>query len=86
MDVAKQLITLKKKKSYLGEFCASVVCELLECCPVEVCRDPLLLDALELGVGWEQCSTDHLHILLHASKLYSKVHIDTMLLVAAHTP
>ena len=72
MGVAKQVTALEKKKSFLGEFCASVVCQLLDQCPEEVCSDGLLY---ELGVasGWEGCTAERLVVILHLNKLYGKV-------------
>lgn len=72
MGVAKQLVALESKKSFLGEFCASVKCQLLDVCPEEVCRDCLLRE-LHLDDGWENCTTERLHVILHVSKLYGKV-------------
>lgn len=72
MGVAKQLVALESRKSFLGEFCASLMCQLLSACPEEVCRDGLLRE-LRLDGGWESCTTERLHVGLHASKLYGKV-------------
>jgi hypothetical protein len=72
VGVTKQLVALEKKKSFLGEFCASVLCQLLEVCPKEMCGGDLVC---ELGVaeGWEGCTAERLLVLLHLSKLYGKV-------------
>ena len=72
MSVAEQLVALEKKKSFLGEFCCSIACQLLDACPESICREHLL-GALELSTGWVACTTERLQVLLHVSKLYSKV-------------
>ncbi len=72
VSVAEQVVALGKKKSFLQEFCASVMCQLLSVCPEDVCRDHVI-GSLELDTGWKDCTTEKLYVLLHLSTLYSKV-------------
>lgn len=72
MGVAKQVVALEKKKSFLGEFCASVKCQLLDVCPEKVCSDGVLCE-LGLAEGWVDCTPERLLVVLHLSKCYGKV-------------
>lgn len=81
MGVAEQIVALGKKKSFLREFCASVVCQLLSVCPEGVCRDHVI-HRLELDAGWKQCTTEKLQVLLHLSTIYSKVPLPPSLTLA----
>ena len=76
MSVAEQLVALEKKKSFLGEFCASVECQLLDVCPEGMCLD--VLSELGLAGGWEGCTADTLAVMFHLSKLYGKVSNDQL--------
>lgn len=75
VGVAKELTALGKKKSFLCEFCASGACQLLEACPVGVCRDHVIHE-LGLEAGWEEGNAEHLQVLLHLSGRYSKVRVE----------
>ena len=72
MAVAKELISLGKRKSFLQEFSASILCQLCEVCPASLCEAELVRH-LDLEGGWEDCSTEQLQVLLQLSKLYNKV-------------
>lgn len=72
MGVAKQLVGLVKRKSFLGEFCGAVMCELVSACPQDLCKAGLLT-ALDVEGGWEQSTPEKLQVLFHLSKLYCKV-------------
>ena len=72
MGVAKQLVSLVKRKSFLGEFCGAVMCELVSACPRDLCKSALLV-ALGVEEGWEQATPERLQVMFHLSKLYCKV-------------
>ena len=71
MGVASRLVALRKKKVYLQEFCTSVLCQLLERCSADVCRD--IMPVLELDGGWDDSTPETLQILLSLSNLCCKV-------------
>lgn len=72
VGVAKQLLALWKKKFFLQEFCASATCQLLDVSQVGMCKNHII-HHLELDGGWEDCTSEQLQVLLHLSKLHSKV-------------
>lgn len=73
MSVTKQLVALEKKKTYLQEFCTSIICQLLDKYPgTSVCKDHLISE-MDLDGGWESCTTEQLQLLLHLSRCHHKV-------------
>ncbi len=72
VGVVTELVSLGKEKAYLTEFNASVLCQLLETCSLEECRDHII-PKLELEEGWENCSPERLQLILYLKKTYGKV-------------
>lgn len=73
VSVAKQLVGLVKRKSFLGEFCGVVMCELVSRCPQDLCKAAGLLTALGVEGGWELATPEILQVMFHLNKLYCKV-------------
>ncbi len=73
LSVLKCLNGCSKKKSYLKEFCAVAVCQLVDVCPPDALREDVVPSLPGLTGGWEGCTPETLLLLLHLSQQHAKV-------------
>ena len=71
-EVVKQLGVCGQRKSYLREFCAVVMGDLVERCGEEVVRECIVLGVEGVEKGWEGCTPETLYLLLLLEQHYGK--------------
>lgn len=71
-EVVKQLGVCGQKKSYLREFCAVVMGDLVERCGEEVVRECIVPGVDGVEKGWEGCTPETLYLLLLLEQHYGK--------------